>query len=574
MQLNASKFIFLFFILFSLSGMGQQPYSNVDFRSPVDFPILLSGTFGELRSGHFHSGIDIKTGGVSGKDIHAIGDGWVSRVKVSPGGFGNAIYITHPEGYTSVYAHLDEFGSKVSAYVLSEQYKRKSFAVDIPVAKGRFPVKKGEVIAKSGNSGSSAGPHLHFEIRDAATQNIINPLHFGFKVKDFIRPKITGLMVCPESDTTLIDGKNVARKYNLEGWGPVYRPADEYKISVSGPFSLGVKAHDILNDSYNKNGVYRYEMFVDNQKIFSWRADIFSFSETRYINSFVDYENYVNRNGRYIRTAIDPNNKLSMYDGGNGIIDFKEPGEHTLKFLALDFAGDTSVLTIGFIASINPENPVDKYISKSDENSVYLRWDEPNEITRDFMNLKMVSGTLFDDMDIVVKNEPLPQDIKGFSGLVTVGDITQTSYLNFDLALDVSETQTEVTDKICLAMYDEGEISFAGGSYDNGKVAIRTRSFGQYFVTADTIAPEITPVNLSLQGGTKLLKFKISDDLSGISDYKAFFNDRWVLFRYDAKNDLIWYERDKHLPKGKIDFKLVVTDGKGNEATFERALVN
>jgi hypothetical protein len=315
-------------------------------------------------------------------------------------------------------------------------------------------------------------------------------------------------------------------------------------------------------------------MFVDNQKVFSWIADVFPFSETRYINSFVDYENYINRNGRYIRTAIDPNNKLSMYNGGNGIIDFKEPGEHEVKFLAMDFAGDTSVLTISFIASVDFGKPLENSIPKSDENLLSLKWNKPVEILRDYVSLKMVSGTLFDDLDIVLKNEPLPQGVKGFSGLVTVGDVTQTSYLNFDLALDVTVTKTELTDKICLAMYDEGDISYAGGSYDNGKVAIRTRSFGQYFVTADTIAPEITPVNLSLQGGTRLLKFKISDDLSGISDYKAFFNDRWVLFRYDAKNDLIWYERDKHLPKGKIDFKLVVTDGKGNEATFERALVN
>ena len=194
--------LYIFLLFFSLSGIAQQPPEETDFRPPVDFRMLLSGTFGELRSGHFHSGIDIKTGGVTGKNIHSIGDGWVSRVKVSPYGFGNALYITHPEGYTSVYGHLEAFNNDLADYVLEEQYKQKRFSVDIPVPRGEFIFHKGDVIAKSGNSGSSAGPHLHFEIRDAATQNILNPLRFISGVKDYIRPKISGLMVYPESAIT------------------------------------------------------------------------------------------------------------------------------------------------------------------------------------------------------------------------------------------------------------------------------------------------------------------------------------------------------------------------------------
>jgi len=304
--------LYIFLLFFSLSGIAQQPPEETDFRPPVDFRMLLSGTFGELRSGHFHSGIDIKTGGVTGKNIHSIGDGWVSRVKVSPYGFGNALYITHPEGYTSVYGHLEAFNNDLADYVLEEQYKQKRFSVDIPVPRGEFIFHKGDVIAKSGNSGSSAGPHLHFEIRDAATQNILNPLRFISGVKDYIRPKISGLMVYPESDYSLIDGANKTRKYNLEGWGPVYRLVDGYKINVSGPFSIGVKAYDLLNDSHNKNGVYRYEMFVDGEKTFGWQADEFAFAETRYINSLIDYASYAEKNGRYVRTAIDPNNRPSM----------------------------------------------------------------------------------------------------------------------------------------------------------------------------------------------------------------------------------------------------------------------
>lgn len=570
------RVISVLLVVFSLSGMAQKPYSDVDFRSPVDFRILLSGTFGELRSGHFHSGIDIKTGGVEGKNIYAIGDGWVSRVKVSSGGFGNALYVTHPEGYTSVYAHLQSFDESVAEYVLDEQYRKESYNIDIPVAKGKFPVKKGDVIAKGGNSGSSMGPHLHFEIRDASTQNILNPLHFGFVVKDFIRPKITGLMVYPESEYSLIDGKNRTRKYNLEGWGPVYRLVDYYKINVSGPFSIGVKAYDLLNDSHNKNGVYRYEMFVDGEKTFGWSADEFAFAETRYINSLIDYDTYADKNGRYVRTAIDPNNRLSMYDGENGVIEFDTPGEHTVKFLAMDFAGDTSVLTMNFIVKI-PEVLPNKESHKTNNNDMVLKWDKPNSVDNEFFYLNMVAKTLFNDVVIKTGNESLPKDVDGFSELIHIGNYKQVSYKYFDIALKVNDYVVIDKEKLCLARMKNGNVVYAGGKYKNGAVVYRTRDFGAYFISADTIAPEITPINLTLrskEGYARSLKFKIKDDFSGIAEYNGYFNGEWVLFRYDAKNSLLYYRHDKHLPKGNIDLKLVVKDAKGNKSVYERTIKN
>lgn len=571
------KAIIIFIFVFFLTGKAQQPYSDVDFRSPVDFTILLSGTFGELRSGHFHSGIDIKTGGVTGKNIYAIGDGWVSRIKVSAVGFGNAMYITHPEGYTSVYAHLQSFAEDIATFVLDEQYQRKSFAVDIPVAKGKFMVSKGDVIANSGNSGSSGGPHLHFEIRDAATQDIINPLHFGYKVKDFIRPKITGFMVYPESSFSLIDGKNTSRNYNVEGWGPVYRPVDDYKINVCGPFSIGVKAYDLLNDSHNKNGVYRYEMFVDGEMTFGWKADEFSFAETGYINSFIDYSNYVSGNGRYVRTAIDPNNQLSMYDGDNGIIDFHTPGEHTVKFLAIDFAKDTSALTMTFISKDSDVIPyVNEHESISD-NEVVLKWRKSNHIKKEYLTLKTGPKSLFDNMTIVVRHSELPENINGYSKLVEAGNVRQVAHKRFEIQIPVTEGFDFNANKLCLARYQDGEVIYAGGKYSKGNVSTKTKRFGTYFITADTTAPEITPLNLSLrskEGYARSLKFRITDNLSGITEYNGYFNEQWVLFRYDAKNKLLYYRHDKHLPEGNINLKLVVKDAKGNKSVFERTITN
>ncbi|PID95168.1 MAG: hypothetical protein CSA95_01040 [Bacteroidetes bacterium] len=567
--------LWLFIFVLMMNSLGaQRPYEEVDYCSPVDFRIFLNGTFGELRSGHFHSGLDIKTGGVSGKDIHAIGDGWVSRIKVSPTGYGNALYIAHPEGYTSVYAHLQSFESAIADFVLEEQYQKERFAIDIPVPKGKFTVKKGQVIAKSGNSGSSAGPHLHFEIRDTKTQHALNPLHFGFQVKDFIRPKITGLMVYPESEYTLVDGKNVARRYNVEGWGPVYRPVDYYKINVCGPFSIGVKAYDVFNDAHNKNGVYRYEMFVDDERLFGWVADKIAFSETRYINAFIDYATYVDKRERFVRTSIVPNNRLTMYDGENGVINFKTPGEHTVKFLAMDFAGDTSVLTMTFVASVGCEQPV---VADGTEGGRLLGWDQRVHLDEEAYSLHIAPQSLFEDLRIQTGVVPLPEGIKGFSEGVGVGTRGQVSHKRFDLAIRCEEAPLAHREKLCLARLEGGNVIYAGGTYEKAFVKTKTRNFGTYFVTADTTAPEITPLNLALRnekGYARSLRFRIKDDFSGIAEYNGYFNGGWVLFRYDAKNNLLYYRHDKYLPKGEIDVKIVVKDAKGNEALFERTIMN
>ncbi len=308
------RIYFILIIIFSVFSLNAQDnYPKDYFISPVDFPISLSGTFAELRAGHFHSGIDIRTAGEEGKPIVACADGYVARIKISPYGFGKALYIDHPNGYTTVYAHLQKMSPAIDAWLKSEQYKLEKFDVDLFPPKNLLKVKQGEIICYSGNSGSSEGPHLHFEIRNTKTEMPVNPQLFGLPVKDFIRPVISALRISPEVNGGTINGKTTPLIPELTGWGPVYKLKDKNPININGSYSISVQVSDLLNGSNNKNGIFRFAVYIDSVLCFDWQAETFNFNETRYINSFIDYSHYYNTGKRYITTRIAPNNKLTMY---------------------------------------------------------------------------------------------------------------------------------------------------------------------------------------------------------------------------------------------------------------------
>jgi len=324
----------LFLIVLNVSS---QNYPKDYFSSPLDIDLYLSGTFGELRSNHFHSGLDFKTGGAIGKNVYSIADGYVSRIKVSPWVYGKATYIQHPNG-TSVYGHLDKYSPKIDSIVKAEQYRRESFAMDFFPEKNDIIIKKSEIIGLSGNSGSSGGPHLHFEIRNA-NQEPINPMHFGITIKDNIKPTIQKLFIYNIYQNNISTKKDISLNYINGILSPKYHDT----IAVSDKFYIGINSFDKLNGAPNQNGIYSMSIFVDDEKYFEFVADKFSFNETRYLNAYIDYEYFKKYRSRIQKSIILPNNNLSMYNSvkNRGLILMNEKAKK-VNIIISDFAGNKS----------------------------------------------------------------------------------------------------------------------------------------------------------------------------------------------------------------------------------------
>lgn len=322
------KIIFLLIVLTHSIGFSQKNYPTDYFRSPLDIPVVLSGTFGELRSNHFHAGLDIKTQRKNGLKVYATADGYVSRIKVGLWGYGKVIYINHPNGYTTVYAHLSKFGDGIEEYVKNIQYEKESYETgNIFPKKGEIPVKKGQVIAYSGSTGGFVPPHLHYEIRDTKTEHIINPLLFGVPAQDSVAPRVTKLMGYPMYSDSRINGNN--RKLSL----PLKKKkkADsinfnaEYitnRITASGEIGFGLTTWDRLGKALNKNGVFSIEMKVNGSRHYYHDLETFSFAESKYINLLIDYPHYKKYKTRVQQTFKHPANQLSIYEDliANGVI--------------------------------------------------------------------------------------------------------------------------------------------------------------------------------------------------------------------------------------------------------------
>ncbi len=383
------------------SQVNQKKFS---FRAPINIDLFLAGNFGEVRSNHFHSGIDIKTQGKTGEPVFSVEDGYVSRIKVEPGGYGNAIYLKHPNGYTSLYGHLQEFAPEIADYVIKQQYRLKSFKVDLYPEAGTFQVNKSDQIAVSGNSGSSMGPHLHFELRDSQTENPVNPLLFSLDVKDNRKPEIYS------ANFYRLKGGPVLKtpvKYHITGGDGQYHITGKQPIPVDKSFGLGIETIDFLNGSSNKCGVFSIKMFVDGQLYFNSRNDEFSFAESRYINSFIDYREFMEKGTSMYKTFIDPNNHLSIYQFAmnNGHIDFQDEEIHKISFEVEDVAGNLSNL------EFNVRKDTTKYMTSSEEMplyNAYFHYAEENRFEEENLIILIPSQSLYTNLYFRYESEPAP----------------------------------------------------------------------------------------------------------------------------------------------------------------------
>lgn len=564
--------ITMFVLIFSLQA--QENTKQSQFTAPLDTKLLLSGTFGELRTDHFHSGIDIKTNGKEGEKVYAIADGYISRIKVAGTGFGKALYITHPNGYMSVYAHLKQFTDTIESFVREEQYRRKTFRINIFPEKEQYKVKKGELIALSGNTGGSLGPHLHFEIRDAKTETPVNPLQFGFQVKDIIRPRITSIKVYPESKYSTVDHEQSSKEYKVNGWGLKHRIKDHDTIEVSGDISFGISSFDLLNGAHNKNGVYSIDLFIDTLLVYSHKMDAFSFSESRYLNSMIDYAEFINSNRRFQRTVIDPNNHLRVYGEvyNNGVYQFIDTSFHHLKYIVKDINGNISELNFVLSAS-----PVDTFvIPEKSQEGILFDWQTKNDFINDFLELHAKKGAFYDSF--IFTYDTIDHNVDTlFSPIHKLHVETTPVHKWMSLAIKPDTIPLGKEDKLLIVSIDnENVASPAGGEFNDGFIVTSIRSFGNYSIAMDTIPPEIKVLNFKKKKNIDkddILKFKVTDNCSGITSYKGTLNGEWILIEFDPKNDLMIYKPDHMVKEGENDFKLEVTDDRGNKKVFESIFV-
>ena len=547
-------------LLFCFTLFAQKDYPKDAFTPPMDIPIILAGTFGELRSNHFHSGVDIKTQQREGVPVNSIGDGTITRIKVSLWGYGKVLYIAHPNGYTSVYGHLQKFSPSIEAYIKKLQYDKKSFEVEVFPDYGELKVSKGELIAYSGNTGGSAGPHLHFEIRSSISEKPTNPLLYGMDVADATNPILEKLFVYPLTEKSHVNNNYERTQVNFSKQSDGTFLAD--KVTALGEIGIGFIGFDRLDMAANKNGVYSVELSVNGKTYSLYDFESFSFGETRYINTLVDYDYYGRNRQRIQKSFKSAGNNLSIYKElyNNGKLDVNEGLSYTAKLLIKDYAGNKVELNI-------PVDGVKNLLGNKQEKETtenYVIAKKPNNFDLDGAKVYFPTNTFYEDFYI---------DLKKGKDTVTIHNNTVPAHRNFTITFDVSKYSKEVQKQLFIARLDSKLRPNHANTYKRGnEFTTRTRNLGTYTLARDTVAPTIRTKNFKEKqwlNNYKYLSVQIADDLSGVDTYSATLNGEWILMEYEPKRNTLTYNfDDKIADQTQCVLKVTVTDNVGNTNTL------
>ena len=553
------KLLLLFFV--SSSMFSQSEYPQDYFRDPLDITLVLSGTFAELRSSHFHSGLDIKTQQKTGLKVYAAAEGYVSRIKISHYGYGKALYITHPNGYTTVYAHLQKFSDRLEKYIKECQYDKESFEVEVFPSADELLIAPGEVIAYSGNTGGSGGPHLHFEIRDNQ-ERPINPMLFGIDIKDSKKPFVSAVYAYPKDENAVINGKNERVPLRL-----IPQQSGDYeveKITAYGNIGFGVTSYDMQDLAPNNNGVSNIQTFFNGNKSLEIDFKRFSFDETKHIKRLIDYEYFKTKKSRIQKLFIEKNNTLSLYKDAydNGYVTIEDSTSSVYKTRIRDFKGNETWINI----PIRGKYEVLETPENHSYNKTTIFADQATELKSGLITVNFYPNTVYENVNI---------DYSVSSDTLHLHEDNIPLQKNFYINYDLNNYKSEDLDKMFIArLYGYYQRpSYVSTKRKGNILSAGSKIFGTYTLAMDTVAPTITPVNFKDKkwlSKYRYLKVKIDDDLSGISKYRATVNGKWILMEYDYKTNMLVHDFNDNIVKDtKNDLKIIVTDNVGNSSTFE-----
>ena len=547
-------FLRILFTLLFISNINFLISQEIDFHSPIDAPFDLSGTFGEFRS-RFHTGIDFKSRGVQGQKIFSIEDGFISRIEVNNYGYGKVIYIDHPNGYTSVYAHLRNFSPELNKYIKSELYKSKTNSIKKFPKKNELTIRKGSVIGYSGNTGRSFGPHLHFEIRETENQNALNPLMFNYKYIDKERPIIRGLYIINE-DKSLVRKLPVRKKISKLNDSTYISDLIEY----NGKIGIGLDIYDIqYKNLYNQNGIYKVELFIDSILSYSYKMDKIKFSENHYKKIMYDYLSLVEKNKKVLKIYTPRNSNLSFLKNNsfNGIINSDTYKDNYVTIKISDWNKNSSYIKFR-LKSVK---------TKSEDISfqgIEILRNQDYTLNKNSSIIEIDKNTFYDDLLL---------NISYNSDTLDLGKEKNPFRSSLRVKLPHKIIDTMQLRQSFVGKIINDRVSYLSSKKNNSYVYANTSSLGRYIISRDTLEPEIKPINFKNNSnikGKRSLRLRLKDELSGIKKYSSYINGIWALFEYEPKSNLIFHNlSDGIINNGENELIIKYEDGVGNKGVFK-----
>ena len=547
-------FLRILFTLLFISNMNFLISQEIDFHSPIDAPFDLSGTFGEFRS-RFHTGIDFKSRGVQGQKIFSIEDGFISRIEVNNYGYGKVIYIDHPNGYTSVYAHLRNFSPELNKYIKSELYKSKTNSIKKFPKKNELIIRKGSVIGYSGNTGRSFGPHLHFEIRETENQNALNPLMFNYKYIDKERPIIRGLYIINE-DKSLVRKLPVRKKISKLNDSTYISDLIEY----NGKIGIGLDIYDIqYKNLYNQNGIYKIELFIDSILSYSYKMDKIKFSENHYKKIMYDYLSLVEKNKKVLKIYTPRNSNLSFLKNNsfNGIINSDTYKDNSVTIKISDWNKNSSYIKFR-LKSVTTKSEDISY-----EGIEVLR-NQDYTLNKNSSIIEIDKNTFYDDLLLNISYD---------SDTLDLGKEKNPFRSSLRVKLPHKIIDTMQLRQSFVGKIINDRVSYLRSKKNNSYIYTNTSSLGRYTISRDTLEPEIKPINFKNNSsikGKRSLRLRLKDELSGIKKYSSYINGIWALFEYEPKSNLIFHNlSDGIINNGENELIIKYEDGVGNKGVFK-----